>query len=208
MSRVIDLTKKVFGKLTVLGLSRSTNGVLWWKTRCECGNEKDVRGGSLKTGESKSCGVCVRGKKRTANGESAKWSLFTSNRINAGRRGIAFTLSLEEFLRITGSACHYCGIQWSSEYPKTIYTKNAPRKNLVGKMKLNGTYKHNGIDRVDSDIGYVSDNCVPCCKDCNFAKQRMSKEAFMLWIARAYEHMFKRGETAIKEEALTGERKA
>lgn len=202
MSHRKELTGLRFGRWVVKGLKESKNGVLYWNVKCDCGTEKYVSGGSLKQGQSKGCSKCVKREKRTADGDSAKWSLFTSNKINAARRGIVFTLSLEEFLRITGSSCHYCGIKWSSDYPKTIYADNFKKKNLIGKMKLNGTYKHNGIDRVDSNIGYVSDNCVPCCKDCNFAKQQMSREQFREWIVRAYKHLFGEEKSTIKTEGI------
>ena len=28
----------------------------------------------------------------------------------------------------------------------------------------------NGIDRLDSNVCYTTDNCMPCCKDCNYMK--------------------------------------
>lgn len=179
MTKKLELNGIRFGKWTVLYQVNTPSGRkstknTWWRVKCDCGKEKDVIGTSLRQNQSTSCG-CVK-KKTTMPGESAKWSLYTSNKINADRRGIVFTLSLEEFLKITGSRCHYCGIQWSSEYPK--------------RQELNGSYKHNGIDRIDSSIGYVSDNCVPCCSICNFAKQRMTVDQFKEWINRAYHHMF------------------
>lgn len=191
MSKRMDITGKKFGKLTVLYPSRKKDCLSWWIVQCECGIIKRVRGQSMKQNQSLSCGVCTRKNKRTAHGQSAKWSLFSSYVINAKRRNYSFTLSLEEFLRITGSACTYCGIYWSSEYPNTIYTDRFKKRNLIGKNKLNGTYKHNGIDRVDNNIGYVTDNCVPCCKDCNIAKQRMSIDQFKSWVFRAYHHINK-----------------
>ena len=47
---------------------------------------------------------------------------------------------------------------------------------------------HNGIDRVDSTMGYAIDNCVPCCKTCNIAKHTMTTIEFAGWINRAYQH--------------------
>jgi hypothetical protein len=198
MSNRLNLAGIKFGKWFVIelapcrGLSKNT----YWKVRCECGKEKVVIGTALNCGKSTSCVACIPRNKWTNPGESAKWSLFQQNQINAKRRGLMFTLSLEEFLRITGMPCHYCGRTWSSEHPRPIYSKNSKRPNLVGKLKINGTYKHNGIDRIDSDIGYVSDNCVPCCADCNFAKQRMSQEYFKAWIVRVHSHYIKSSQLA------------
>ena len=54
----IDLTNQIFGKWTVLYKTdkRSVNGGVYWHCKCECGNEKDVLGQSLRCGRSLSCG--------------------------------------------------------------------------------------------------------------------------------------------------------
>ena len=52
-----DLTGKVFGRLTVLGLAgRDKNQKLLWNTICKCGNTKVVRGEQLVKGQTSSCG--------------------------------------------------------------------------------------------------------------------------------------------------------
>lgn len=55
---MIDLSGKVFGKLTVIKMSdkRSCNGGIYWHCKCECGREKDILSQSLRTGRSLSCG--------------------------------------------------------------------------------------------------------------------------------------------------------
>ena len=54
----IDLTGKTFGRWTVLYQTnkRAKNGLVIWHCKCECGNEKDVDGYTLRSGQSKSCG--------------------------------------------------------------------------------------------------------------------------------------------------------
>jgi hypothetical protein len=46
----------------------------------------------------------------------------------------------------------------------------------------------NGIDRLDSKVGYVEENVVSCCADCNFAKQRLSKSQFLDLVKRIAIH--------------------
>lgn len=47
------------------------------------------------------------------------------------------------------------------------------------------TYKHheafiyNGLDRLDPNLGYTVDNCVPCCFEVNRAKSDMLHRDFM-----------------------------
>lgn len=51
-----DLTGKRFGRLVVEQLDYTANKVSFWKCRCDCGNEKTIRGACLTTGHTKSCG--------------------------------------------------------------------------------------------------------------------------------------------------------
>ncbi len=59
MSHLIDLTGHRFGRLTVLRRVPSNNTNAKWLCQCECGNHTEVRGTTLRRGESLSCG-CLR----------------------------------------------------------------------------------------------------------------------------------------------------
>ena len=48
--------------------------------------------------------------------------------------------------------------------------------------------KCNGVDRINSNIGYTEENTVPCCKYCNTAKNTMTQNEFKMWIKRVYKH--------------------
>lgn len=66
--RLVDLTGKKFGRLTVVSRAEnSKSGKSRWLCVCECGNECIVHGDSLKNGNTKSCG-CIR---REANHDRA-----------------------------------------------------------------------------------------------------------------------------------------
>ena len=54
----VDLTGKKFGRLMPQYYIKGGK----WHCRCECGKELDVRGASLRSGKTKSCG-CTRVKK-------------------------------------------------------------------------------------------------------------------------------------------------
>lgn len=53
-----DLTGQVFGRLTVTGrgIALGRQGSSYWKVRCECGSEKQVRRQGLLRGATRSCG--------------------------------------------------------------------------------------------------------------------------------------------------------
>ena len=57
----VDLTRRRFGKLEVIGVDHRTidnngNSEYYWKCKCDCGNETIVRGTSLTNGDTLSCG--------------------------------------------------------------------------------------------------------------------------------------------------------
>lgn len=59
MSKLIDLTGKIYGRLTVISYSRSDKRYIpFWNCICICGVHSVVSGRSLKTGHTKSCG-CI-----------------------------------------------------------------------------------------------------------------------------------------------------
>ena len=59
-----DITGQRFGKLVVLGKGESKGpGRTTWNCKCDCGNEKNIRGDALKSGYTKSCGNCLRSEK-------------------------------------------------------------------------------------------------------------------------------------------------
>lgn len=47
-----------------------------------------------------------------------------------------------------------------------------------------------GIDRIDSSVGYIPDNCVPCCSKCNSSKSDMSYEDFRQHVKKMYRQLF------------------
>ncbi|MCK5788820.1 MAG: hypothetical protein KAH32_07465, partial [Chlamydiia bacterium] len=60
MGRFVDLTGKKFGRLFVLERDgKNKHNQNMWKCVCDCGAEVRVRGGSLTSGQTKSCG-CLR----------------------------------------------------------------------------------------------------------------------------------------------------
>jgi hypothetical protein len=68
-----DLTGKRFGKLVVI--HRVYNGNARWLCQCDCGKETLVSAGSLKHGQTKSCG-CLRGETIPANSTDLCGSRF------------------------------------------------------------------------------------------------------------------------------------
>ena len=72
---------------------------------------------------------------------------------SAGDKNLDFAISQEEFNKIVKEPCHYCNVMQERGF--------------------------NGIDRLDSNAGYVLDNCVSCCKTCNYMKCSLSTDVFL-----------------------------
>ncbi len=90
-----------------------------------------------------------------------------------GRRDLLWSIADDTAQDLIIKDCHYCGCQ-----SKAI-TKPNNKFCVVGL---------NGLDRIDSSLGYTVENCVPCCTNCNRAKAQMSLDAFREWLQKAYTH--------------------
>lgn len=69
MSKKIDMTGRVYGRLTVVsGCSKRLNSQVAWVCECSCGEVGVVvRGGSLRSGDTQSCGCFCRDRSIEAN---------------------------------------------------------------------------------------------------------------------------------------------
>jgi hypothetical protein len=162
----------------VLNPSHNTSTQAVWKCRCSCGNVFTIGGQAarrLKTG----CRQCFAERSRIVG--AALSFLFAQRRSDARRYGREFMLSVPEFKSLIVQNCAYCGIE-----PQHVI------------RTAHDVLLYNGIDRIDSRLGYVAGNCTPCCKICNYAKHNKTREEFLEWLKRAYEHNYGRNhQTAI-----------
>lgn len=161
-----------FGKLEVVGtevgLGPESNR-LWAVCRCDCGNEVKIVSHALRRRTSCGCGKLERVRamhkaKVLPDKLAARRSLYATYRISAGQRGYAFDLTLDEFSDLISQPCWYCG---------------DPPELKIRSSNVGGNIHAHGIDRQDPKIGYVPDNCVPCCKHCNYAKRSLTAEEFI-----------------------------
>jgi len=78
---------------------------------------------------------------------------YLNYKRNAELKQKLFELTKEEFIILVKTNCNYCGIMQEKGF--------------------------NGIDRVNSLVGYISENCVSCCATCNFMKKCLDKQTFL-----------------------------
>jgi len=99
--------------------------------------------------------------------------LFGNYRNNATKKDIPFNLTNEEMENMFSSKCFYCG---RMPY-RTIQKKNCY-----------GHYICNGIDRKDNFKGYTIENCVSCCIECNFIKNKYHIDDFIKLVRMIYDN--------------------
>lgn len=90
----------------------------------------------------KRCDVCRKTTNYKKNNVSVYDKKYYDYHSEAKRRNIEWNLDKDYIIELIKSKCHYCGIS-----------------NII-----------NGIDRIDNEKGYIKENCVSCCKNCNRMK--------------------------------------
>lgn len=153
---------------------------------CECGKRKQIRKETLVKGRSKSCGCLQRELMKGTSGRNTKepgyasfYSYFYSYLKGAKNRNLEFNLSQDEFKNITQMNCYYC-----NKEPDHKHFNKKHQKNIL-------PYISNGIDRINSDLGYIKDNIVACCLNCNIAKMGLTQIQFYDMINRIYNNRIK-----------------
>lgn len=178
--KIIDLTGMRFGKLTVVGDDehrRTDRGQILWKCKCDCGNYTYGITYKLKNGFKTSCGCNAKNyfkpKQKTdiERKHTAISRIIGRYKSKAKTRNIEWNINEKLFISTIEKACYYCGIESSMQ------------------LNINGfIYRYNGIDRIDSSKDYISDNIVPCCKNCNMAKSDLRQSEFYDWVKRISEN--------------------
>lgn len=187
MPKYLNLENQKFGRLTALYPCcklNKTQVIIYWICICDCGNQTQVQSAILRNGATKSCG-CIQkeyariqgGKNRLEKSVSGFNYLLSNYKRRAKDKNRIFSLSNKEFKQLTSLDCHYCGQKPSQK----ISVKN---KDYNIEARNHSEYIYNGLDRKNSDEGYILSNSVPCCWICNRAKLDMSYEEFIKWIHR------------------------
>lgn len=185
----IDLTEKVFGRLKVIEKSNlnSSDGTPLWRCVCECGKEGLYRQRNLIQNGSRSCGCLVteaRKKHKRSIKDSGLAAYYKTYKFNAKKRNLSFDITYEEFCSLCFKHCEYCGCR-----PSNTLKLNGSRNVQDTLYLIENPVYINGIDRINSSVGYTIDNSVPCCTMCNRMKLDHSIEEFKIHITEIYMHM-------------------
>lgn len=148
------------------------------KCLCDCGIEFITRldGAKSKKG-CRSCGTKYGGKNRILpEFEAAKRNYYSSYKGNAVARDLIFNLTRDDFDNLISQNCSYCGMSPQDQSYLSKSTKKYDK------------FYASGIDRINNELGYELNNCVPCCKKCNMMKVTMDVNEFTNHILAIYEY--------------------
>lgn len=167
---------KKYNRWLVLEKIQGQDRDILFKMKCDCGYEgirKYCSVVAIKQGKSISCG-CYHSeqmiqRQTKSNNHAAKTNIFNQIRGGAKARNLEFLLTFNDVMNLVFLNCYYCEC-------KPYQVSRAIGGNII----------HLGIDRVDNDIGYILENCVPCCKSCNLKKREVNKNI----IKKAYEFLY------------------
>lgn len=136
---------------------------------CECGREFTSLSSDVYNGIISGCAKCMksRGSSRSDGVASANPIKFKLSRIKDIKKSVELTgrdwsISDEDAIRLINGECAYCGYS----------------------CQIKGI----GIDRIDSDHGYIYGNVNPCCKRCNLMKKDLSLDYFLNHCVKIMNH--------------------
>ena len=169
---VRNLIGQKFYMLLVLEFAGYRHNRAQWLCLCDCGNKKIIVGDQMtsKHNPTKSCGCLLSGCAPYLEGDEAAFRTVYRCMIRCAKdRNIFFDLTPEQVRKISSQDCFYCG------GPPSNTQKEKPRREGSSTV----SYIYNGVDRFNNDIGYVFENCVPCCWICNYMKRDKTVEQFL-----------------------------
>lgn len=143
--------------------------------KCICNNETIVEASNLVKGAIISCGCSIKRKDRNYCTWKRIYSYLKHSKDKRSRI-VDFNLTLNEVQQLCSQSCHYCNESYSLIKKDIYFNENGIE------------IKYNGLDRIDSNKGYTSDNVVPCCTRCNMAKNDMTMDEFKCWLNKIFSH--------------------
>lgn len=151
MGNFEDLTGKKFNRLTVIERAgKDKHGNSLWLCKCDCGNEKIIKGRNLKINHTKSCG-CLHSElskerviKINTTHNKTHTRLYT---IWGGMKQRCYYPKYAEFHRYGGRGIAMCQ-EWKTNFQAFYDWAYA-----------NGYQEDLTIDRIDNNGNYEPDNC-------------------------------------------------
>lgn len=182
MDKALNLFGLRYGKLIVLSRADSliTKGrAALWLCRCDCGRYIEVTSSNLRRREYASCG-CTK-HKWFSDFDKAVLKVLSRYKTNAKKRHLDFSLTYQQFLLLITSSCIYCG-----KLPSLNFKNKHKHSKHIYSYSPSSLF-YSSIDRLDYKRGYLIENCVSSCQQCNQAKHKLLPTEFLILVKRIYE---------------------
>lgn len=168
----------IIGQLTVISeeewRDKSNRLRRRFGVRCECGKEEFRTEAGLIKRIYVRCHDCILKRNTRDLHHRGVSRVYDSYKESARVRNLEFAILRDRLESLITDNCFYCSSEPSS-------------KRLVQTKSGDEYFLYNGIDRIDSSLGYIEGNVVTCCQDCNYGKRTMSQEDFIAWARRVVE---------------------
>ena len=157
----MDMIGKTFGKLTVIGRSsNNSHRAAMWECKCSCGKSKIIKGASLRSGWTRSCG-CLQAEATKSHGMSQsiiyhKWTLIKDRCQNPNNN---------DYSRYGGRGITLCD-RWN-KFENFFDDMGYPQDET------------STIDRINNNKGYGPLNCRWIDQKTNSRNTRQSKWWFI-----------------------------
>ena len=157
MGTLVDLTGRTYGRLTVLGRAGSDrHGGALWLCHCDCGEQSVVRGNSLQSDKTHSCGCLSREYSRERMAARNHGNEYTKT------HGLSLTSEYHAWQQAIQRTTNPNNSRWKDYGGRGITI--APE--WLGDSGFEEFYAHIGpkpdpeltLDRINNDGGYQPDN--------------------------------------------------
>lgn len=149
INNLIDLTGMRFGRLTVIEKAEDKNKQIMWRCKCDCGNEKCVSSGNLRSGCTKSCG-CLHDEVAKISKKTHGMSKTRIYRIYKEMYARCYSPKRPEYPDYGGRGIAICD-EWLDEENGFM--------NFYNWAMANGYADNLTIDRINKDGNYEPSNC-------------------------------------------------
>ena len=146
INNLINLTRMRFGRLTVIEKAEGKNKQIMWRCKCDCGNEKCVSSGNLRSGCTKSCG-CLHDEVAKISTKTHGMSKTKIYRVYKTMIARCYYKNTEKYPIYGGRGIRVCQ-EWIDDF-----------MNFYNWAIANGYSDGLTIDRINNDGNYEPTNC-------------------------------------------------